>query len=251
MGKLPSTVSIDKNLLLDGSPYTQTLSIESTLKEFLAVYQQNSLAELSVVNVYQNYSRVFQLIAEIQPMLRKEFSLAAPVMGLLVGIAEEAQLKESRGAYAQLKNLERTARKSIHYGQAAHYARAQSDTRNAEQRLHETKTERAELSAGNIPKSMSSFRGIGSMLKAVVETNIEREARAKKLERREALEEQLCTKSIHDFSRFKTNCAQELDSWHAHRQEVSKQALIDMVKNRLQRLKKTRDTWKEVYDIMQ
>ena len=79
-------MSIDKNLLLDGSPYTQTLSIESTLKEFLAAYQQNSLAELSVLNVYQNYSRVFQLIAEIQPMLRKEFSLAAPVMGLLVGI---------------------------------------------------------------------------------------------------------------------------------------------------------------------
>ena len=59
------------------------------------------------------------------------------------------------------------------------------------------------------------------MLKAVVETNHEREARAKKLERREALEQQLVTKTHEEFKSFSQKCEAELAQFNAERANLT------------------------------
>ena len=89
------------------------------------------------------------------------------------------------------------------------------------------------------------------MMKAIVETNVEREARGKKLERREALEQQLVDRTHEEFKNFKELCQEELENFNNERDKVTKEVLRELVKNKLEYLKRSRDNWKEVYDILQ
>jgi len=244
-------LNLDKSVQLESSIYNSVFQLEHTMKDFLEAFRKQSLAEHSLMKVYDNYARGLQLLSEIQPNVRKEFSMASPIFSLFLQIADESQLKEFRGPLSHLQDIERTIRKSIHFGQAVHFSKYQNETRFAENRLHETKSERGELSSGNIPKGISSLRGFGSMMKAIVETNVEREARAKKLERREALEHQLVNKTHEEFGSFKGLCEVELSKFNLERDSTTKAVLKELVRNKIEYLKRSRDNWKEIYDTLQ
>lgn len=117
--------------------------------------------------------------------------------------------------------------------------------------LSETKNERAELQHGGIPTNLSSLRGFGSMMKAAFESNLERETRSNKLERRENLESQLATKTSADFEALKSACTEELTKFEEHRKSILKSSITSLIRHRLEYLKSTNQTWQEIKDIMQ
>ena len=207
-----------------------------------------TLAEFSTVNVYENFSKVFNLLSEIEIDLRKELSQTAPMLDFFIKIVKQHQDFEMKSPLSKLSELERIYRKSLRNCQEIHFKKYQNEVKYAQMKLDETKLERTTLASGSIPKNISSFRGIGSMLKAVVETNYEREARGKKLERREQLEHQLVDKTIKDFSEFENLGFSEIQKCEINRQSVTKEVLKELVQNRIEYLKKSRDTWQEIYD---
>ena len=207
-----------------------------------------TLAEFSTVNVYENFSKVFNLLSEIEIDLRKELSQTAPMLDFFIKIVKQHQDFEMKSPLSKLSELERIYRKSLRNCQEIHFKKYQNEVKYAQMKLDETKLERTTLASGSIPKNISSFRGIGSMLKAVVETNYEREARGKKLERREQLEHQLVDKTIKDFSEFENLGFSEIQKCENNRQSVTKEVLKELVQNRIEYLKKSRDTWQEIYD---
>merc|ERR1712060_278363 len=168
-------------------------------------------------------------------------------MGQIVRTHQDFDMKNP---LSKLSEIERTYRKSLRNAQAIHYRNYQNEVKYAQMKLDETKLERATLASGSVPKNISSLRGFGSMLKAVVETNFEREARGKKMERREQLEEQLVDKTASDFDEFKNLGFKELELLERERQEVTKEALKDVVKNRLAHLKKSRDQWASIHECL-
>ena len=209
-----------------------------------------SLAEYSSVRVYENFAKVFQLLSELEITLRDELSSSSPLLESFIKQVKDHQDFESKSPVSKLSEIERTLRKSLKNCQEIHYRKYQNEVKYAQMKLDETKLERTTLSSGSIPKNISSLRGFGSMLKAVVETNYEREARGKKLERREQLEEQLVEKTNKDFIEFKGLGFAEIAKFEVSRQEVTKEALAEIVRNKIEFLRKSRDTWQEVYDTI-
>jgi len=236
----------DKN-----GPFEKLKEKEFALKEVLVAYNDKSMSEFSMMNVYSNYKRVIENLSEIQPAIRKELAMTAPVMDLFLQQSRKAQLAENNGPLSDLTELERTMRKSIREGIGHHYLTAQHEAIFAEKRLSETKNERAELQHGGIPTNLSSLRGLGSMMKAAFESNIERESRSNKLERRENLESQLAIKTSADFQALKSACTTELANFEEYRKSTIKSSITSLIRHRLEYLKSTNQTWQEIQDIMQ
>lgn len=227
--------------------YARCHEIELAYRNFVDFYKKMTLAEFSTVNVYENYSRIFNLLAEIEISLRKELSYTSPMLDLFVKIVKEHQDYEIKIPLSKMSEIERTYRKSLKNCQSVHYHQYQNEVKYAQVKLDESKLEKATLSAGSIPKNVSSLRGFGSMLKAVVETSYEREARGKKLERREQLEQQLVNKTCRDFEEFKSKGFLEIKKFEESRQKLTKEILKELIRNRIEYLKKSRDTWEEIY----
>ena len=230
--------------------YNKLEEIEDCYRDFVNAYKEMTLAEFSTVNVYENYTKVFQLLGELELTYRKELTTAAPLLQEFVEIVRVHQDFDMKSPLSKLSEIERTYRKSLRNAQAIHYRNYQNEVKYAQMKLDETKLERATLASGSVPKNISSLRGFGSMLKAVVETNFEREARGKKMERREQLEEQLVDKTASDFNEFKELGFKELEMLQKDRQETTKEALKEVIKNRLAYLKKSREQWNSIYQSL-